>query len=219
MSKGVSDKILYKPYDQRQAYLIPPKVDELIPANHLVWLVSEVIDEIGIEGVLKKYRAGGGASRYHPPMMTTLFVYGYLTKVCSSRMLAKGVREKVLFMWLAWGQKPDLRRLNDFRGKRLKAVKEEIFVTVVKMLKAKGYSKLENYCIDGTKNESAAGRYRFVWKKAVETNDKKPDGKLRASISMAEDIWEDENREYGDKDLEEQDGFTGKEVKEIAGTA
>jgi hypothetical protein len=32
MSKGVSDKITYKPYDQRQAYLIPPRVDELIKA-------------------------------------------------------------------------------------------------------------------------------------------------------------------------------------------
>jgi transposase len=86
------------------------------------------------------------------------------------------VREKVLFMWLACGQKPDVRTLNDFRRNRLKAAMEEIFVTAVKLLKAKGYSKLENYCIDGTKNESATGRYRFVWKNGVETNDKKLDG-------------------------------------------
>jgi hypothetical protein len=39
MSKGKSDKISYKPCDQGQAYLIPPCVDELIPANHLVRLV------------------------------------------------------------------------------------------------------------------------------------------------------------------------------------
>jgi transposase len=220
MSKGVSDKITYKPYGQGQAYLIPPCVDELIPENHLVRLVSEVIDEMGIEGLLKKYRAGGGASRYHPQMMTKLFVYGYMTKVCSSRMLAKAVRENVMFMWLAGGQKPDFRTLNEFRGKILKAVMEEIFVTAVKMLKAKGYIKLENYFIDGTKIESAAGRYTFVWKKAVETNDKKLDEKLRAYIRMAEDIWEDENREYGERDLEElggKDGFTSKEVKALAG--
>ena len=48
MSKGVSDKITYKPYNQGQAYLIQPSVDELIPANHLVRLVSEVIDQMGI---------------------------------------------------------------------------------------------------------------------------------------------------------------------------
>jgi transposase len=89
MSKGVSDKITYKPYDQGQAYLIPPSVDELIPENHLVRLVSAVIDQMGIERLLRKYQAGGGASRYHPVMMTKLFVYGYMTKVCSSRMLAK----------------------------------------------------------------------------------------------------------------------------------
>jgi hypothetical protein len=97
MSKGVSDKITYKPYDHGRAYLIPPCVDELIPENHLVRVVSEVIDEMGIEGLLKKYQVGGGASRRHPQMMTKLFVYGYMTKVCSSRMLGKAVRENVMF--------------------------------------------------------------------------------------------------------------------------
>jgi hypothetical protein len=46
-----------------------------------------VIDEMRIEQLLRKYQVGGGASRYHP----ILFVYGYMTKVCSSRMpAAKG---------------------------------------------------------------------------------------------------------------------------------
>jgi transposase len=52
---------------------------------------------MGIEKLLRKYRAVGGASRYHPQMMTKLFVYGYMTKACSSRMLAKAARENVMF--------------------------------------------------------------------------------------------------------------------------
>ncbi|GHT80160.1 hypothetical protein FACS1894130_10900 [Spirochaetia bacterium] len=64
----------------------------------------------------------------------------------------------------------------------------EIFVTAVKMLKAKGYIKLEHYFVDGTKIESASGQYTFVWKKSVEKNDKKLDEKLRAYIRMADDI-------------------------------
>jgi hypothetical protein len=79
MSKGVSDKITYKLSDQGQAYLIPPRMEELIPANHLVRLVSEVIGQMGIERLLRKYQVGGGASRYHPEMITKLFVYGYMT--------------------------------------------------------------------------------------------------------------------------------------------
>jgi transposase len=219
MSKGVSDKISYKPYDQGQAYLIPPGVDELIPANHLVRLVSEVIDQMGIERLLRKYQVGGGASRYHPEMMTKLFVYGYMTKVCSSRMLAKAARENVMFMWLAGGQRPDFRTLNEFRGKLLKGVMEEIFVTAVKMLKVKGYIKLENYFVDGTKIESASGRYTFVWKKGVQKNDWKLDEKLRAYIHLAEAVWEDENEEYGNRDLEElgnKEGYTSKDVKALA---
>ena len=74
-------------------------------------------------------------------------------------MLAKGVREQERFMWLAWGQQPDLRRLNEFRGKMLKMVMEGILVTGVKLLKAKGYMRLEHSCSDGTKIESAAGPY------------------------------------------------------------
>jgi len=220
MSKGKSDKITYKPYEQNQSYLIPPSADELIPPEHLVRLVNEVIDEMGIEQLLRKYQVGGGASRYHPVMMTKLFVYGYMTKVCSSRMLAKAARENVMFMWLSGNQKPDFRTLNDFRGKLLKGVMEEIFVTAVKMLAAKGYIKLENYFVDGTKVESASGRYTFIWKKSVEKHDKKLDEKLRAYIRMAEQVWEDENVEYGNRDLEELGGkeqFTSTDVKELAG--
>jgi hypothetical protein len=152
-------------------------------------------------------------------MMTKLFVYGYMTKVCSSRMLAKAARENVMYMWLSGNQKPDFRTLNDFRGKLLKGAMEEIFVTAVKMLAAKGYIKLENYFVDGTKIESASGRYTFVWKKAVEKNDKKLDAKLRAYIKTAETVWEEENGEYGDRDLEElggKEGYTSADVKEIA---
>jgi hypothetical protein len=151
--------------------------------------------------------------------MTKVFVYGYMNKVCSSRMLAKAIRENVMFMWLAGGQKPDFRTLNDFRGKLLKGVMEEVFVTAVKMLEAKGYIKLENYFVDGTKIESTSGRYTFVWKKTVERNDQKLDEKLRAYIKMADAIWEDENKDYGERDLEELGGkeaYTSEDVQELA---
>jgi transposase len=217
--RGRSDKVTYKPYTQNQPYLIPPTADELIPKSHLARLVSQTIDEMNIEPVMRKYETGGGASRYHPVMMTKLFVYGYMTKICSSRMLAKAVRENVMFMWLAGGQKPDFRTLNTFRGKLLKGTMEEIFVTAVKMLHARGHIKLENYFVDGTKIESASGRYTFVWKKAVEKNDKKLDAKIRAFVEMANDIWDQENKDYEDRDLEEmneKEQFTSKDVKEIA---
>jgi transposase len=217
MSKGKSDKIPYKTYDQGQAYLIPPRVDELIPTKHLV---SEVIDEMDIERLVRKYQAGGGASRYHAVMMTKFFVYGYMTKVCSSRILVKAVRENVMFMWLSGGQKPDFRTLNDFRGKMRREVLEEIFVTAVKMLKARGYIKRENYFVDGTKIESAAGAVHVCVEESGRKERRETGGEIAGVHTEVEAIWEDENREYGEKDMEElggKEGFTSRDVKELAG--
>lgn len=218
MSKGKSDKITYKPYVQHQIYLIPPSADELIPQNHLVRLVNEVIDEMGIERLIRKHQKGGGTSRYHPVMMTKVFVYGYMTKVCSSRMLARALRENVMFMWLSGNSKPDFRTLNDFRGKQLQGVIEELFVTAVKMLAAKGYIKLERYFVDGTKIESASGRYTFVWKKSVEKHNTRLDEKLRTYMKLASQVWEEENAEYGERDIEElgeKRAYTSADVKEL----
>ena len=135
--------------------------------------------------------------------MTKVFVYGYMTKVCSSRMPAKGAREHEMFMWLAGGQGPDYRTPNEFRGKVLQGVLEEICVTGVKLLKAKGYSKLEKYVVEGRTIELAVGRYRFVGKKGVERKERKRDEKLRAYRRLADEVWKDEHEEYGNGDLEE----------------
>jgi transposase len=219
MPRGKSDKVVFKPYDQSQAWLLPPSADELIPATHLVRLVNSTIEEMNLEPILEKYDKGGGASRFHPLMMFKVLVYGYVTRTYSSRMIAKAVRENVMFMWLAGNQKPDFRTINSFRGSRLKDIMEEVFMTTVKLLAAKGYVKLENYFVDGTKIESAANKYTFVWKRSIDTNERKLDEKLRAFLKEVDRASTEENEEYGERDLEEmgeQGGFTSDEVATIA---
>lgn len=221
MPKGISDKITFKPYDQKQQWLIPPSIDELVPNPHLVRVVSKTIDELNLEPLLRKYTKGGGASRYHPIMLLKVLVYGYMSGVYSSRHLSRACRENVLYMWLAGGQKPDFRTINAFRSEKLKDVIQEVFMATVKLLEAKGYIKLENYFVDGTKIESAAGKYTFVWKRATETNERKLDDKLRAFVATINRASDDENAEYGDRDLEElgqQATFTSEDVKTLAAT-
>ena len=83
----------------------------------------------------------------------------------------------------------------------------------------KGYVKLEKYFVDGTKIESAANKYTFVWKGSVEKYEKKLDEKVRELIKEINTIAEQENEIYGDKDLEELgEGaeVTSKEIKAVA---
>ena len=54
MSRGVSNKITYKPYNQNEQWLLPPSLDELVPENHFVRTVSKTVDELDIEKIFAK---------------------------------------------------------------------------------------------------------------------------------------------------------------------
>ena len=54
MSRGVSDKITFKAYSQDEQWLLPPSLDELVPQNHFVRIVSKTVDELRIEKVFAK---------------------------------------------------------------------------------------------------------------------------------------------------------------------
>jgi transposase len=203
MPKGKSDKLTFKPYDQGQGELIPPTAEELIAPDHLVRIVSETLDKIDITILLKQYKKGGGASRYNPLMLLKVLIYGYLNNVFSSRQIAKQVRENIYMRWIAGCQQPDFRTINSFRKEKLSPIIEEIFVEVVRYLKKSGHIELETVYIDGTKIESRANRYTFVWKKAVKNYDEKLEEKVRDLYRQASAIAEQENLEYGDTDLTE----------------
>ena len=122
-------------------------------------------------------------------------------------------------MWLTGFQKPDFRTINKFRSEKLKDSIEEIFIATVKLLNKKGYVSLEKYFVDGTKIESAANKYTFVWKKAVEKNEKKLDEKLKVFLNDVEEITRKEDQVYGDKDFAEtgnDDAVTSEDIKEAA---
>ena len=219
MSRGVSDKITFKPYNQGEQWLLPPSLDELVPENHFVRIVSKTVDELRIEDVFAKYTKGGGASRYNPVMLLKVLVYCYMTGTYSSRQIAKQCRENVNVMWLTGFQKPDFRTINKFRSEKLKDSIEEIFVAAVKLLNRKGYVSLEKYFVDGTKIESAANKYTFVWKKAVEKNEKKLDEKLRVFLRDVDEITHKENQLYGDRDFAEtgdDEPVTSEDIKAAA---
>ena len=202
MAKGVSNKVTFKPYDVGQVELIPPTAADLIPANHLVRIVNSTLDQLNLEPILKQYR-GGGASRYSPLMLLKIIVYGYLNHVCSSRKIAKAVRENIYFRWISGCQMPDFRTINTFRKDKLAPVINEVFIELVKLLHNQGYVQLDTLYVDGTKIESRANRYTFVWKKAVDYFDNRLEEKVRLYLEEAKRIADEEDLRFGDKDLPE----------------
>ena len=169
MKKGKQkrhNQVVFKPYEQNQMWLLPPSLGELIPPNHIVRLVSEAIDGMDMSTILQAYE-GGGASNYHPKMLLKALIYGYIEKLYSSRRIEKAMKENICFMWLCGMQQPDHNTINRFRKGQLKNTVKDVFAQVLLLLLEQGFVRLEDYYIDGTKIESVANRYTFVWAKNV----------------------------------------------------
>src|SRR5690606_13458647 len=117
-------------------------------------------DRLDIDHIIGQYK-GGGTTSFHPRMMIKVLFYAYLSNIYSCRRIEKSLQENIYFMWLSGHSKPDYRTINYFRGKRLKGHIQSLFADVVRMLHELEYVSLKVQYIDGTKIESAAGRYTF----------------------------------------------------------
>lgn len=197
-----STAVVFKPYDQSQVSLLPPSLEELIAANHPVRIVNKVIDAIDIRPINRKYK-GGGASSYHPRLLLKVLVYGYLTNVYSSRKLEDQVRQNIHFMWLTGMRTPDHHTINRFRSERLSGVLKEIFSQIVRLLVAEGVvSVKEAVFTDGTKIESAANRYTFVWGKAIKASKERIKAQLDELWKYAQGVAAEELKDTSRPDFE-----------------
>ena len=136
-------------------------------------------------------------------MMPKVLVYGYTQRVYTSRRLAKALREDVTFMWSSGGNRPDFRTINRFRGEILKGRLMKSSWAVLEYLLEAGYVKYEKYFVDGTKIESSANKYQWVWAKSTKRNHEKLEEKIRGLLKDIEAENEAENEEYEEDDLEE----------------
>lgn len=197
-----TNRPLFKTYNQHQMMLLPPSLDELVPENHLVRVVNDAIEHMDIEPLINTYK-GGGTTSYHPLMMLKVLIYAYTCQIYGIRRIAKALRENVHFMWLAGGNRPNFRTLNLFRNSRLKKTIEEIFASLLEHLIESGYVKLDDYFVDGTKLRADAGRYTYVWSKNTNRYKAGVQKKIKELLKHIDEVNEAEDKEYGDRDLEE----------------
>ena len=187
-------KLAIKSDNRKQNLLLPPSLDELVPENHMVRVVDAVIDRLDISDILLTYR-GGGNSAFNPKMMLKVLVFAYLSNVYSSRRIEELLKRDIYFMWLAGMKRPDFRTINYYRGKRLKEGFDAVFTQVVRLLHEEGFVSLKVQYIDGTKIESVANKYTFVWRGSVEKYDARLKAKTEALLRQIEQNHAIENQE------------------------
>ena len=187
-------KVVYKSYNPNDNLLLPPCLGDYLPQNHPARVVSAMIDRLDISGIEAGY-AGGGTSSYNPRMLLKVIVYAYLNNVYSGRQMEKLLVENIAYMWLSGMQTPDFRTINLFRSKRLAGKFDDIFTQIVILLHDENLVSLKVQYIDGTKIESVANKYTFVWKGSTEKNKAKLEANVRSALEAAETALAMENAE------------------------
>ncbi|MCQ2177737.1 MAG: transposase [Bacteroidales bacterium] len=119
-------------------------------------------------------------------MLLKIIVYAYLNNVYSGRQMEKLLVENISYMWLSGMQTPDFRTINIFRSKRLANKFDDIFTQIVLLLHDEGLVSLKVQYIDGTKIESVANKYTFVWKGSTEKNKAKLEANVRSVLEAAD---------------------------------
>ena len=205
----MSTKLHFRDYNPKQMILFPQRLDKDIAENDPVRVVNNVIDHLKLDNFKKLYKERG-RSPYHPKMMLKVVIYGYMNNLYSCRKIETALKRDLHFIWLAGYEQPDFNTINRFRN-RVKEEINQVFTQLVLVLAEKGFITLDVEYIDGTKIESKANKYTFVWRKSTEKNRAKLIDKINALLEQIDESIAQENA--GEEKVQ---NFTPAELRNIA---
>lgn len=159
----------------------------MISENAPVRLLSAQLEELDYEKLYRAYSPRGRKSAADPRVLFKVLVHGYLCGIYSSRKLEEACRYRVDFMWLLGEENvPDHTTFARFRTGRCREAVEDLFYQFVTKLERMGETDHQAVFIDGTKLESRAGRYTFVWRKSVEKHLAKVKETVKSQTGMTD---------------------------------
>jgi transposase len=193
MSKG------YRLYLPDQDLLLPPSLREWLPEDHLVYFVSDVVDQLDLKAIHAVYgEEKRGQPPYDPRLMTKLLVYGYCRGVFSSRRIQKRLQEDIPFKVLAAGNEPDFRTISDFRKIHIAAL-QSLFEQVLEMALESGTMKLGRVSLDGTKVKANASKHKAMSYGRMQEKQEQLKEEVKQLLAQAEAADEEEDQRHGDK--------------------
>jgi transposase len=138
--------------DRSQTLLFPERLEDYIAPENPVRFLDAFVAKQDLAGLgfTKARCADTGRPPYDPAMLLKLYLYGYLHRVRSSRLLEAECQRNVEVIWLTGKQSPDFKTIADFRKDNLKAIRAltRQFILLCRQLDLFGGQLL---AIDGSK--------------------------------------------------------------------
>src|SRR3984893_2210104 len=110
---------------RNQVILFPETVEDYITEDNPVRFIDAFVSSLDLAqlGFNRAQPAETGRPAYDPADLLRLYLYGYLNRVRSSRMLEREAKLNLEVMWLLGKLSPDFKTIADFRRDNLAAIK------------------------------------------------------------------------------------------------
>jgi len=183
----------FKPYNQSQAMLLPPRLADCLPVDHIAFLIDETVNNLDLSPLEATY-SDSGCPAYDPGLMIKMLFYGHTQGVTSSRKLERAAYENNAFRFLAGNCQPDHGTISLFRKRHLTGLKE-VFSQIVVLCGKLDMADLSDISVDGSKFKASASKKNLFSSERIESLNEKIEKALREAV--AED--EAEDRRFGDQ--------------------
>jgi transposase len=111
--------------DRSQTLLFPERLEDYIAAENTVRFLDAFVASLDLHTLCfaKARCADTGRPPYDPAALLKLYLYGYLHRIRSSRLLEAECRRNVEVIWLLGKLTPDFKTIADFRKDNLKPLR------------------------------------------------------------------------------------------------
>jgi len=146
--------------DRQTPMFLPCDLREWLPADHLVHLILDSVDQISTSHFHVNHR-GTGSEQYPPSMMLALLIYCYATGRFGSRTIEAATHSDVAVRFICANTHPDHDSICTFRRENKKAF-EAAFVTVLQLAHQLRLTRVGTVSVDGTKMQANASKHAAV---------------------------------------------------------
>lgn len=185
---------------REQKLLLPEAVEDYVAAEAPVRLIDAFVGTLDLRalGFGKAIAANTGRPPYDPGDLLRLYLYGYLHRIRSSRLLEKECVRNLEVIWLLRALQPDFKTIADFRRDNKKPLQQTCrqFTLLCRKLNLFGG---ELVAVDGSKFKAVNSKDKNFNEKKLKELVAGIDAKIEKYLKELDDVDNDEPPESGEK--------------------
>jgi transposase len=183
--------------ERDQMVLFAHRLDDAIPENHPVRCFEAILRSTAFltafDSMASRYVLSEGKPPFHPKYLSSLWLYGMMNRLRSSRVLESACHNRIDVRWLMEGQTPDHSTICGFVARHRRDLKKLLKATL-EVAVGSELLKVQHLAVDGSKVEANAGKDSMRGRPALEKKLKEIEEAVEKSLKEWE---ENEARDAG----------------------